>query len=187
MANKRMFSMDIIDTDKFQDMPISARYLYFELGMRADDDGFMQSPKKLMRTIGCSEDDLLLLVAKGYVWEFGSGVIIIIDWRINNTLKGDRYHPSILPEREQLSLLANKRYLIASLAEPRWNQDGSTLVPQYSIEEVSMDKVSSSIVETSSAGSAQTVDNSSVVPPKYASLPGGEAKERFFANLGKEL
>ncbi len=179
MASKRMFAMNIIDTDRFQDMPISARYLYFELGMRADDDGFMHSPKRLLRVIGCAEDDLRLLIAKGYVMEFESGVVVIMDWRINNNLKGDRYHASICPEREQLNILPNKRYFVAPQLEPKWNQVGTKSEPQNSIEKVSIEE--SSIVEVSGAGSTEPVDNSAV-PAQYASLPGGEAKERFFQN-----
>ena len=159
MANKRMFSLDVVDTDAFQDLPVSSRYLYYELGMRADDDGFMKSPKKLLRTIGCTEDDLLLLIAKGFAIKFESGVIVITDWRINNTIKGDRYHPSICSEKAQLGLLPNKRYYLVPQLELSGNQDGSILVPQNSIGEINKEKNSSSTVETSGAGSHETVDN----------------------------
>lgn len=154
MANKRMFSLDIVDTDEFQDMPISSRYLYYELGMRADDDGFMKSPKRLLRTIGCTDDDLMLLVAKGFIIKFLSGVIVITDWRINNTLKGDRYHPSICPEKSQLYMLPSKRYCL----KESWNQDGTKLVPQNSIDiDIDIDKCST--VKTSTDGSRKPVDN----------------------------
>jgi len=124
MANKRMFSMDVVDTDEFQDMPISSRYLYYELGMRADDDGFMKSPKKLVRTIGCSDDDLTLLCAKGFIVKFRSGVIVITDWKINNYIQKDRYHPSTCLERELLGTLTNKRYF---LLDTSCIQDGSEM------------------------------------------------------------
>ena len=154
-----MFSLDVVDTDAFQDLPVSSRYLYYELGMRADDDGFMKSPKKLLRTIGCTEDDLLLLIAKGFAIKFDSGVIVITDWRINNTLKGDRYHPSICKEKEQLGLLPNKRYFLLPQLESNRNQDGTNKVPQKSREKVSVEEYSSSQVEFSGAGSAKPVDN----------------------------
>lgn len=107
-----MFSLDVVDTDTFQDMPVSCRYLYFELGLRADDDGFMKSPKKLLRTIGCSDDDLTMLVAKGFIVRFKSGVIVITDWKLHNQIQKDRYHPSTCLEKEFLGLLPNKKYFI---------------------------------------------------------------------------
>ena len=91
MANRRMFSLDVIDTDNFLDMPLSAQGLYFHLGMRADDDGFIASPKKITKLINASNDDLKLLIAKGYLLPFESGVVVIRHWRQNNYVKGDRY------------------------------------------------------------------------------------------------
>ena len=93
MALKRMFSLSVTDTDKFLDMSVSAQALYFHLGMHGDDDGFVSSPRKIARSVGCNDDDLRLLASKGYIIPFESGVIVIADWNINNTLKNDRYHP----------------------------------------------------------------------------------------------
>ena len=87
MANKRMFSLDVIDTDKFLDMPASTQCLYFQLGMRADDDGFVSSPKKIVKIANCSEDDLRLLASKGYIIPFESGIIVITDWNVNNSIR----------------------------------------------------------------------------------------------------
>ena len=67
MAQKRMFSLAVVDTDKFLDMSSSVQALYFHLGMHGDDDGFVSSPKKIARTAGCNDDDLRLLAAKGFV------------------------------------------------------------------------------------------------------------------------
>lgn len=75
MANRRMFSLDVVDTDKFLEMPISTQALYFQLGMRADDDGFVSSPKRITSLIGASPDDLKLLIAKGFVIAFDNEVI----------------------------------------------------------------------------------------------------------------
>ena len=89
MAQKRMFSLQVTDTDRFLDMSASAQALYFHLGMHGDDDGFMSSPRKIARIAGCNDDDLRLLAAKGYIIPFESGVVVITDWNINNTLKND--------------------------------------------------------------------------------------------------
>jgi hypothetical protein len=85
-----MFSLDVVDTDDFIDMPTSARELYYSLGMRADDDGFI-TPKRVMRMVGASEDDLKVLVAKGYVIPFESGVVVVRHWPVNNYIQKDRY------------------------------------------------------------------------------------------------
>ncbi|MDT2872843.1 DnaD domain-containing protein [Lactococcus lactis] len=113
MANKRMFSLDVVDSDRFMEMGVSARELYFQLGMRGDDDGFVGNPKRIMRSVGASEDDLKILQAKEFIHEFESGVIVILDWRLNNNLRNDRYKPTIYTEeRKQLRFGANRRYLI---------------------------------------------------------------------------
>ncbi|MBX4259780.1 phage replication initiation protein (plasmid) [Clostridium estertheticum] len=89
-----MFSLKIIDTDAFLDMPITSRLLYYDLSMRADDDGFVASPRKIQRMIGCSNDDLKLLMAKQFVIEFESGVCVIKHWKIHNYIQKDRYTPT---------------------------------------------------------------------------------------------
>lgn len=91
MAQKRMFSLSVVDTDQFLDMPLSSRLLYYELGMRADDDGFVDNYKKILLFTGLKDDDLKVLIAKQYVLPFDSGVIVIRHWRMNNYLRNDRY------------------------------------------------------------------------------------------------
>lgn len=109
MAERRMMSKKIIDTDNFLDMPQSTQCLYFHLLLRADDDGFIQSPKSIMRITGCKDDDLRLLNAKGFVIGFETGVIVIRHWRIHNYVQSDRYSKSELPEAKQVEL-KNKVY-----------------------------------------------------------------------------
>ena len=104
-----MMSKKIIDTDNFLDMPQSTQCLYFHLLLRADDDGFIQSPKSIMRITGCKDDDLRLLNAKGFVIGFETGVIVIRHWRIHNYVQSDRYSKSELPEAKQVEL-KNKVY-----------------------------------------------------------------------------
>ena len=85
-----MFAKSIIDSDAFIEMPMSARLLYYDLSMRADDDGFVNSPKKIMRMIGASNDDMNILILRKFVIAFDNGVIVIKHWRMNNYLRSDR-------------------------------------------------------------------------------------------------
>ena len=94
MAERRMFAKTIVLSDAFLDMPLSARCLYFTLGMLADDDGFVNSPKSIMRQAGASVDDLNLLIAKRFILTFESGIIVIKHWRIHNYIQKDRYKES---------------------------------------------------------------------------------------------
>ena len=113
MANKRMFSVDVTETDSFLDMPLTAQALYFHLGMRGDDDGFVSNPRSVMRVAGCNETDLKTLEESGYIITFRSGVIVISDWKVNNNLRNDRYKPTTFQdERSKLSETANKRYIL---------------------------------------------------------------------------
>lgn len=111
MANKRMFALDVIDTDRFCEMPVSARLLYYELGMRGDDEGFVQNPKRIMLTTGTTVDDLKVLAAKGYVILFDSGVLVITHWRQNNFIQKDRFHETTcLAEKAQIQTTDSKIY-----------------------------------------------------------------------------
>ena len=108
MAEKRMFAKSIVLTDAFLDMPMSARCLYFTLGMLADDDGFVGSPKSIMRQCGATQDDMKILLAKRFVLGFESGVIVIKHWRINNYLQKDRYHETTYQEELSMLMLDKK-------------------------------------------------------------------------------
>lgn len=100
MAEKRMFSSNVIDSDAFLDMSPTARLLYYDMGMRADDDGFIDSPKKIMRIIGASDSDLKELIDNGFVLRFDSGVIVIRHWYVNNRVRRDTYHETIYTEEK---------------------------------------------------------------------------------------
>ena len=100
-----MFAKSIVLSDAFLDMPLSSRCLYFTLSMLADDDGFVNSPKSIMRQCGASQDDMSVLLQKKFVLPFDSGVIVIRHWRINNYLRSDRYtETKCLDEKEQLTV-----------------------------------------------------------------------------------
>lgn len=103
MAERRMFAKTIIDSDAFLDMPMSSQCLYFHLSMRADDDGFINSPKKIQRIIGAADDDLKLLIAKKFIIPFDSGIVVIKHWKIHNYIRNDRKKETMYPE--EMSLL----------------------------------------------------------------------------------
>lgn len=107
MARKRMFDLEIVDTDLFLEMPQSSQNLYFHLGMRADDDGFVSNPKKIIKTIGANEDDLKILFTKQFIIPFDSGVVVIRHWKINNYLRKDRYVETIY-KQEKRSLVQDE-------------------------------------------------------------------------------
>lgn len=103
MAERRMFSKTIIDSDAFLDMPLSAQALYFHLSMRGDDDGFINNPNKIQRMVGASGDDMKLLAAKGFILPFESGIVVIKHWKIHNYIRSDRYTETIyLDEKSRL-------------------------------------------------------------------------------------
>lgn len=138
MADKRMFSLKIVDSDLFLDMPLSSQCLYFHLSMRADDDGFVNNPKKIIKIIGANEDGLKILIAKGFVIVFEQGIIVITHWKINNFIRKDRYKPTLYEnEVQSLSQTKNGMYI---------KEVGCHLVAerltsgQPSIDKVSIDK-----------------------------------------------
>ena len=114
-ASKRMFSKELCSTDEYLDMPHSTQNLYFHLSMEADDDGFVGSPKSVMRKIGASADDFNLLAMKGYIIPFEKGVILITHWKCHNYLRKDRYQPSkYVEERKLVYVLENDTYSLVA-------------------------------------------------------------------------
>jgi hypothetical protein len=158
-----MFTQKIVDSDAFLDMPLSSQVLYFHLAMRADDDGFVNNPKKITRYIGAAEDDLKLLFAKRFILGFESGVIVIKHWRMHNAIKKDRYHPTeYKDEMAMLEIKGNNAYTerseILALPEPEpewntngtnmepdWNQDGAQMEPEVRLGKVRVGKEDKSI------------------------------------------
>ena len=111
MAERRMFAKTIIDSDSFLEMPMSTQALYFHLSMRADDDGFLNNPKKIQRMVGATEDDLKLLIAKNFIITFETGVIVIKHWKIHNYIRNDRYKPTVYKEeKDKLIVKENGSY-----------------------------------------------------------------------------
>lgn len=162
MAVKRMFSIDVTETDSFLEMPLTAQALYFHLGMRGDDDGFVSNPRSIMRVTGCSEGDLAMLAEAGYIISFRSGVIVISDWKVNNNLRNDRYKPTTFQsERSMLSETANKRYILNGT--PTGNQldtngipSDNQMTPQPNVTQRNQTQRSSSGNDTAAAADSRT-------------------------------
>ena len=114
MAERRMMAKSIIKSDTFLDMPATTQNLYFHMLLDADDDGFINAPKSIMRMIGAKDDDMKVLTAKQFVIPFESGVVVIKDWKIHNYIQNDRYKPSTLPERDLLNIQKDKTYTLKS-------------------------------------------------------------------------
>ena len=113
MAERRMFAKTIIDSDAFLDMPLSTQALYFHLSMRADDDGFINNPKKIQRMIGASDDDARILVMKKFLIPFESGVVVIKHWKIHNYIRNDRYKETVYKEEKAMLIeKENKGYTL---------------------------------------------------------------------------
>lgn len=152
MANRRMFSKDIVDSDAFLDMPISARLLYYDLGMRADDDGFVANPRRITKVIGSSEDDLKILIAKRFLLAFDSGVVVIKHWKMNNFIRKDRRKETNYIEEAKLLYIkgngsytfdkSQAEYKLISCCQPNDNQTTDTRLTQVSIgkDSIELDK-----------------------------------------------
>ena len=134
MAQKRMFDKIITNDDNFLEMPNSTQALYFHLSMNADDDGFVNNWKSIMKTTGTKEDDLKILISKSYLIPFDSGIIVIKHWRINNYLRGDRYRPTqFQKEFNMLENHENKAYQLKS----DWSTTG---IPMVNPDKIRIDK-----------------------------------------------
>lgn len=115
MAQKRMFRLDVLETDAFMEMPLTTQALYFWLGLKADDDGFVGNPNMVTRNVGASSDDLKLLIAKRFLIQFADGVVVVKHWRMHNTLSANRYKETkYLSDKALLLLQENKAYSLNS-------------------------------------------------------------------------
>ena len=160
MAERRMFAKTIVTSDAFLDMPASTRCLYFLLGMVADDDGFVNNPKSIMRQAGATTDDMNLLIAKRFLLTFQSGVVVIKHWCIHNTIQKDRYKETkYLEEKSTLMLDGNKAYTeVDSEVYPVCIQDVSILDTQVRLGKDRLGEVS--------VGKDRIVDEDINVPTK---------------------
>ena len=133
MAERRMFTKKITNSDAFIDMPLSTQALYFHLNMEADDDGFNSSPKKIQRMIGAGDDDLKLLFAKNFIIPFESGVVVIKHWKLHNYIRNDRYKETVY--KEEKALLEVKDNNVYTLGIPNgYQMDTQVRLGKDSIE-----------------------------------------------------
>jgi hypothetical protein len=181
MAERRMFSKTIIDSDMFLDMPLSTQALYFHLSMRGDDDGFINNPKKIQRMIGATDDDLKILAAKQFIIPFESGIVVIKHWRIHNCIKKDRYKETIYQyEKQHLSLNDQLVYDMetnciqnGTKTEPECIQNGSNMETQVRLGKVRLGK--------DSLGKEHVAKNCNVSSKKTTELPPTLQTPEFLA------
>lgn len=133
--------MKIVDTDVFLEMPVSSQLLYFHLAMRADDEGFVGNPKRIMKMVGFQDDDFKVLLAKRFILKFDSGVVVIKHWLIHNTIRMDRFCPTTYTrEKKMLQIKENKAY--TDKWQPNGNQMATTWQPKLSKVKLSKDNIS---------------------------------------------
>ena len=140
MAERRMFTKRITESDSFLDMPSSTQMLYFHFSMNADDDGFVNNPKKIQKMCGASDDDFKLLIVKSFIILFDSGIIVIKHWKMHNYIQADRYRPTdYVEEKSMLGIKSNKAYTLdVSKMDTECIQNG--YIGKDSIGKVSIDK-----------------------------------------------
>ena len=153
MARRRMISNDITGSYNFQSMEHTTQLLYFYFCLSADDDGFIGNPYIYTNLTGCGENDLETLERRGYVIRFASGVLAVVHWYIHNTIKKDRYNPTVHKAELAQLRLEDKCYVRAPQPETERNQNGTKTEPQYS--QVKYSQVESSQVESSQAELSQ--------------------------------
>ena len=169
MAERRMFAKTIVTSDAFLDMPLSARCLYFTLGMFADDDGFVNNPKSIMRQVGACTDDLNLLLLKRFILSFDSGVIVIKHWRIHNYIRNDRYKETKYIEEKSTLMLDEKG------AYKEWDTVGIPLVSKMDTQDrIEEDRIGKDI---SFIHSAESESEESPSDPEY--------RRKYLGGIGK--
>ena len=171
MAERRMMSKSIIKSDTFLDMPATTQNLYFHMLLNADDDGFINAPKSIMRMIGAKDDDMKVLAAKQFVIPFESGVVVIKDWKIHNYIQNDRYKPSTLPERDLLNIQKDKTYTLKNDVSI---MDTECIQPvSIGKDRVGKDRVGKDSIDTLCHVSHDYVDKSHIEIIEYLNLKTG--------------
>lgn len=175
-----MFTMKIVDSDPFKEMPLSAQALYFHLVMNADDEGFLNNAKSVQRSIMASDDDMKLLIAKDFIIRFESGIMVIKHWKMHNTIQPSRLKPTqYTEERSLLNVKENKAYTlnlkdIGTLPTNCQQNDSKCYQndAEIRLEEIRLEECS--VVESEPAQPAPTTTPSSVT---YKSLIKQYGKE----------
>lgn len=184
-----MFTNTITDSDLFLDTSLSAQALYFHLGLHADDDGFVSSPKRIARSIGCNEDDLKLLVAKGFVICFDNGIVVITHWNLHNSIRKDRKKDTLFKTEKALLSLDNGTYSkidnqLTTTCQPSVNQ----MSAQDKLSKDKTDNMSTAVDSRNAFDYQGVVDlfNSVCVSlPKVQKL--SDKRRKLIVNAGKLL
>lgn len=177
MATRRMFSLKIIDTDNFLDMPVSARELYFQLAMRADDDGFVSNPKRIIKMIGSSDDDMKTLLTKQFIIPFASGVCVIKHWKIHNYIQKDRYQETeCIEEKKQLKEV-NGKYKLEQCIQDVYKMDTQVRKGKVRKGKESKNLDNTSVLSGEESSSEETIQKKET--------PAEEARE-FFTSEEKQ-
>ena len=192
MAERRMFAKTIIDSDLFLDMPMSTQCLYFHLNMRADDDGFINNPKKIQRMIGCGDDDLKLLIAKQFVIPFESGIVVIKHWKVHNYIQKDRYKETFYKkEKSLLQTDKNKEYFIGPVSTLDTNciQSGYNLDPQVRLGKDRLEIEKEIYIEQPSPSASNSTKTTKEPKHKYGEfkhvLLTDKEKDKLLNELGE--
>ena len=156
-----MFAKSVIDSDEFLELPARCQLLYFHLGMRADDDGFVNKARAILRLTGCTEADMKTLIAAQYLISFPSGVVVIRHWNVHNYIKKDRYRETIHKEEKAMLGLEDSR--VYTRVDPTWTQSGTGSEPQDRLDKVSSDQVS--LNQESTGGCAMPEAGAMARPP----------------------
>ena len=170
MANRRMFSLRVIDTDEFLDMPQSSQYLYYNLAMRADDDGFVANPKRIMRMVGCNDDDLKVLALKQFIIPFEKGICVIRHWRIHNLIRQDRYVETEYLDEKSCLLIKNGKYEKIKGLKGNVIPNGNQMTPQVRLGKVRLGKVSNGII--SPKGETPIISEKGTIPISQTKTEG---------------
>lgn len=176
MAERRMMSKSIIKSDTFLDMPATTQNLYFHMLLDADDDGFINAPKSIMRMIGVKDDDMKVLAAKQFVIPFESGVVVIKDWKIHNYIQNDRYKPSTLPERGLLNIQKDKTYMLkndVSSMDTKCIQPVSIGKDRIGKDRIGKDRVGKDSIDTLCHVTHDDVDKSHIEIIEYLNIKTG--------------
>lgn len=140
MAEKRMFAKTIVESDAFLDMPLSAQALYFHYGMLADDEGFVNSPKRIQRSIGASEDDLKLLIAKRFIIAFETGIIVIKHWKVNNYIPKDRFKETTYKSEKAL-IIQKENGSYTECIQDVYKMDTQNRLDKIRLDKISIDNI----------------------------------------------
>lgn len=185
MASRRMFSGQKIETDKFLDLDPRTQALQFHLILNADDDGFVAKPKAIVRMCGCNLEDLKALIANDYLIQFDSGVVVIKDWKVHNFIRKDRYHPSLLPERDLICWTKKGEYLLKEEAEQAYDpESGEMGYPEGYIHYFDENQEIEKKEERKKRGEAESVED--LLPDVQEELPSEPPVDDCPAELAED-